>query len=276
MCMQGYVSIHDLASMAELNDNVKGDIIKLWVESAELGEFKIRGKKYPDVVEMIKNTSYDNIYDIKEDIFQEANHIFKDGVTQTEVYMLLVMSFTSFHKNNFGISIIKDLTIYYELNDEYMLSLEAIDMYNATMDGINMALSLFDENKRILDRMIEDGEDADYITTECKIQLQAGVDVVDKDNALIHVYPLVEPVLMMHKKDRCIAMIDLIEDYHIVSFCVTVLDELLECCSELPEEVRFLTTVDLDTEDVGEAFDGFMAKVHEYYSNPTNYPTVEE
>lgn len=275
--MQSGASIHDLANKAKLSYKEKTAIISCWTRSTDFEDFEINGESHPIIREIVNSgEAYTNIYNIKEDLFQHANDIFRDDVTQTKVYMLLVESFTNFHKANFDVLMFKDLTIYYEIYLEYKVSLEAIIMYNTTMNAINNALSVFAENKRLLDRMIEDSETAEYITTNCAIQLQAGVDVIEKDNALIHTYPLVEPILMMHKKNRCIAMIDLIEDYHIVTFCITNLDELTVSHSELPDEVAFLTTVDLDTEYVASAFDGFMTKVHEYYADPGNYPKKEE
>lgn len=186
-----------------------------------------------------------------------------------EIYMALVESLTRYVRQYSNIegyttAAFSDLSVY--LGDKWY-----DPMYlNFTMKGINNALSMYSDNMEWFNDMISDRWSK--TTTHCT--LKAADDIIDSTDTTVYYCNIDQPIGMSRKAHRCIVLIDLSEEYHIISLGFTLTDALLTE-AEIPD-LQFLYTIDLDSENASEQYDNFVKDIFSYYSKFFKLPETDK
>lgn len=262
MCMQGEVTVKDLSKMDKMPANVKIDLIRVFIKNVKLditelveGQFE---KASHTASEFIKQTAIDEMdwHSLSELSGYLADNYCNGRDSAT--YTLIVTQFTKMYIELFDVYSFKDMSLYYDKPKEKLFGCHGFVWFNSTMEAINAASSYFEQNIRALNNLLEDMKDCIPINYNIRL---GNDDIYAHPNA--YYYPLVEPIEMSHKADRCIVVIDLSSEYHVVSFGVVKVDDL-KPDTEL-EDMRHLHSVDLDTENITEEFESFITNMFTYY-----------
>lgn len=260
--MQGEVTVKDLSKMDKLPANRKIDLIRVFIKNTRLDITSLIDDQFEKArctaSEFIKQTAIDEMdwHSLSELSGYLADNYCNGRDSAT--YTLIVTQFTKMYIELFDVYSFKDMSLYYDKPKEKLFGCHGFVWFNSTMEAINAASSYFEQNIRALNNLLEDMKDCIPINYNIRL---GNDDIYAHPNA--YYYPLVEPIEMRHKADRCIVVIDLSSEYHVVSFGVVKVDDL-KPDTEL-EDMRHLHSVDLDTENITEEFESFITNMFTYY-----------